>query len=296
MLREPCGKIGHPRLPTRALIQSFGLIRVSGRTFASNFTAGPNALYAYTDSDGEPTVVPPSPTGWTVLGAAVPNGGADHQTIGSGPYPASLAALIIQLNHGQAVYYCSQTSSVRRFASAATTWAQSYGPGTLAYSGSQCAGLHGHVRVGPDGAAYVPVPICDGKAGVAVSIDGGVTWQEFYLPNSLPQAAGSDSSIAIDANNNLYYFYIVSSPDSTKGTMHVQVGQKVFTAGLLTGITWSNDTDLGASHGVVNSAFPEAIAGDNGRAAVGFLGTDRPGDFQSLKLPRLLVCFHVHDI
>ena len=258
----------------------------TGRTFASNFTGGPNALYAYTDSDGEPTVVPPSPTGWTVLGAAVPTGGADHQTIGSGPYPASLAGILTTpINQGQAVYYCSQALVGPAFCQRSDDLGASYGPGTLAYSGSQCAGLHGHIRVGPDGAAYLPVPNCDGKAGVAVSIDGGVTWQEFYIPNSLPQAAGSDSSIAIDANNNLYYFYIVSSPDATKGTMHVQFGQRVFTAGQLTAINWSKDHDLGASHGVLNSAFPEAIAGDNGRAAVGFIGSDRQGDFQSLSFP-----------
>ena len=257
---------------------------VSGRTFASNFTGGPNALYAYTDSDGEPTAS--SPTGWTVVGAAVPTGGADHQTIGSGPYPASLSSLTNAVNKGQAVYYCSQAVVGPAFCQRSDDQGQSYGPGTLAYSGSDCGGLHGHIRVGPDGTAYLPVPDCGGKAGVAVSTDGGVTWKEFFLPNSLPQSAGSDSAISIDAENNLYYFYIVSSPDATKGTMHVQVGKRIFDAsGALTDIEWSKDTDLGASHGVLNSAFPHAVAGDNGRAAVGFLGTDRPGDFQSLGFP-----------
>ncbi len=260
----------------------------SGRTFASNFTAGANAAYAYSDSDGEPTMT--SPTGWTVLGAALPNGGADHQTIGTGPYPNPLPVGVVPnpiLNPlSRAVYYCSQAIVGPAFCQRSDDLGASYGPGTLAYGASDCGGLHGHVRVGPDGAAYVPVPDCSGKAGVAVSIDGGMTWQEFYLPNSLPQPAGSDPSIAIDANNNLYFFYIVSSPDATKGTMHVQVGQKVFDGlGQLTGINWSKDTDLGASHGIINSAFPEAIAGDNGRVAVGFLGTDRAGDFQSLIFP-----------
>ena len=250
--------------------------QVSGRTITSNFTAGPNALYAYTDNDGDL---------WVPVGAAPPTGGADHQTIGTGPYPASLAHLATPLNQGRATYYCTQAVVGPAFCQRSDDLGATYGPGTLAYSGEQCAGLHGHIRVGPDGAAYLPVPDCNGKAGVAVSIDGGVTWQEFYLPNSLPQAAGSDSSIAIDANNNLYYFYIVSSPDATQGTMHVQVGQRVFTGPLLTGINWSKDTDLGASHGLLNSAFPEAIAGDNGRVAVGFLGTDRPGDFQSISFP-----------
>ncbi|MBA3572795.1 MAG: exo-alpha-sialidase, partial [Pyrinomonadaceae bacterium] len=257
--------------------------QTSGRTFASNFTGGANALYAYTDSDGEPTVT--SPTGWVVLGAAVPNGSADHQTIGSGPYPSG-SALANLANQGQAVYYCSQAVVGPATCQRSDDLGASYGPGTLAYTGSGCGGLHGHIRVGPDGTAYLPVPDCGGQAGVAVSTDAGITWKEFYLPNSLPQASGSDSSIAIDKDNNLYYFYIVSSTDRKQGTMHVQVGRKVLDAtGQLIGITWSNDHDLGASQGIVNSAFPEAIAGDSGRAAVGFLGTDRPGDFQSLSFP-----------
>lgn len=253
----------------------------SGRTFASNFTAGANALYAYTDNDGDL---------WVPLGAAVPNGGADHQTIGSGPYPNPLPIGVIPnpaLNPlSRAVYYCSQSIVGPAFCQRSDDLGATYGPGTLAYDGTNCGGLHGHVRVGPDGTAYLPVPDCGGKAGVAVSTDAGLTWQEFFLPNSLPQSSGSDPSIAIDANNKIYFFYIVSSPDATKGTMHVQVGTQVRNvAGQLTGITWSNDTDLGATHGVLNSAFPEAIAGDAGRVAVGFLGTDIPGDFQSLSFP-----------
>ena len=271
----------------------------SGRTFASNFTAGPNALYAYTDSDGEPTMT--SPTGWTVLGAAIPNGGADHQTIGSGPYPNPLPPGVVPnpvLNPlARAVYYCSQAIVGPAFCQRSDDLGATYGPGTLAYSGSDCGGLHGHVRVGPDGAAYVPVPDCNGKAGVAVSIDAGTTWQEFYLPNSLPQAAGSDSSIAIDADNNLYYFYVVSSPDATKGTMHVQTGRKVFNGvGQLTGIAWRDDTDLGQ---IARDREQRLSRGDRGRHWARRRRLPRHGQTGRLpkfKLPGLLVCFHVHDL
>lgn len=256
----------------------------TGRTFVSNFTGGPNGLYAYTDSDGEPTAT--QPTGYVVVGAGLPTGGADHQTIGSGPYPASLALLSNPVNKGRAVYYCTQGLVGPGFCQRSDDLGQSYGPGTLAYTGDNCSGLHGHIRVGPDGTAYLPVPDCGGKAGVSVSTNGGVTWKEFFLPNSRPEGAGSDSSIAIDANNRLYYFYVVESEDKKRGTMHVQVGDRVFdNAGNLVDIVWSKDTDLGASHGVVHAAFPEAIAGDDGRAAVGFIGSDIEGDFQSINYP-----------
>jgi hypothetical protein len=48
---------------------------------------------------------------------------------------------------------------------------------------------------------------------------------------------------------------------------------------------------LGASHGVKNAVFPEGVAGDSERAAVGFLGTDRPGDFEGASFPGIWYLF-----
>ena len=57
----------------------------TGRTIASNSTAGANAVYAYTDSDGDPSAT--QPTGWTEFSPSSPNFSDDHETIGSGAYP-----------------------------------------------------------------------------------------------------------------------------------------------------------------------------------------------------------------
>jgi len=50
-------------------------------------------------------------------------------------------------------------------------------------------------------------------------------------------------------------------------------------------ITWTNDFDIGASHGIKNAAEIEAVGGSSGRAAVGFLGTDIAGDYQAISFP-----------
>ena len=243
------------------------------RTFVSNSTAGTNAAFATTDNDGD-SYLPTS--------ASPPNASSDHETIGSGPYPASLSALGNPVNHGHAVYYCAQTYPVGGAAcQRSDTYGGSFGSSTLMYTGnagSLCAGIHGHVHVGPDGTVYVPVRDCTGNAGLAVSMDAGTTWTTFSVPNSPVQAHGSDPSIAIDANNTVYFFYISSNPDHTEGHVHVQVSTDH-------GATWSKDTDLGISHGVINSAFPEAVAGSSGRAACGFLGTDRTGDYENINFP-----------
>ena len=254
----------------------------TGRTFASNSTAGTNVVYGYTDDDGGL---------WNPLSLSGPNASTDHETIGSGPLPPSLSVLSNPVNQGQAVYYCAQTWPVGAAAcQVSDTLGVSYGPSVPVYDGqtTQCSGIHGHVKVAPDGTAYLPVRDCSGKAGVMVSVDGGVSWTERIVPNSKTQTHGSDPSVAIGADGTLYFFYVAdqtSSPqDPTEGHIHVQVSTD-------RGATWSKDTDLGASHGVKNAVFPEGVAGDSDRAAVGFLGSDRPGDFEGASFPGVWYLF-----
>lgn len=255
----------------------------SGRTFASNSTAGANAVYAYSDDDGDT---------WVPVGIAPPNGGADHQTIGSGPYPAALSALVTPVNQGEAVYYCSQDIVGPAACQRSDTLGSSYGPGTLAYNGlgasgggTDCGGLHGHVRVAPDGTVWLPVNQCNGKQGGALSTDAGTTWTEFIVPGAVSQQNGADPSIAIDADSAVYYSYVNNEPvakgDPPEGHPRVKVGRR----NADDTVTWTNDFDLGASHGIKNAAHIEAIGGSSGRAAVGFIGTNLPGDYQALNFP-----------
>ena len=252
----------------------------TGRTFVSNSTAGANAVYGYSDTDGDL---------WVPLAASPASGGTDHETIGSGPYPASLSTLATAVNQGEAVYYCSQSwplgpATCQR----SDTLGASYGPGVFAYYGNgitKCEGLHGHVHVAPDGTVWLPVNQCGGQQGGAFSTDGGVTWHEFIVPNSISQAEGADPSIAIDSNSTIYYAYVNNQPvpagSPLEGHARVAVGHR----NANNTITWTNDFDIGASHGIKNAAEIEAVGGSSGRAAVGFLGTDIAGDYQAISFP-----------
>ena len=247
----------------------------TGRTFISNSTVGANAVYAYSDNDGD---------FWVEAGFSPPNGGADHETIGSGPYPAALSALSTAVNQGEAVYYCSQDIVGPASCQRSDTLGASYGPGVLAYTGitTQCGGLHGHLHVAPDGTAWLPVNQCGGKQGGAFSTDAGTTWQEFIVTGSISQPQGADPSIAIDSDSTVYYAYVNNEPvaagDPPEGHAHVKVSHDH-------GVTWINDVDLGASHGIKNAVEIEAVGGSSGRAAVGFLGTDVNGDYQANSFP-----------
>ncbi len=265
----------------------------SGRTFASNATTGANILYAYSDSDGEPSAT--QPTGWTPIGAAPANGGADHQTIGSGPFPASLSALSTPLNQGRYVLYCSQ-DLVGAFCQSSYDLGMSYGPGVSATGngiGSQgCGGLHGHVRIAPDGTAWLPDDSCTGKQGGSFSLDASTTpWTEFVVQKTaadaegpaftaVSQTNGADPSIGIDKANTIYFCYVNNEAGGTQGHAHVAVGKRVGST-----INWIRDRDIGLASGVVNAAHTEAIAGDAGRAACGFYGTNVSGNYQSGTFP-----------
>lgn len=246
----------------------------SGRTFESNSTAGAVGAFAYSDDDGAT---------WIPVSASPPNGGVDHQTIGSGPLPASLAALATPQNHGQYVVYCSQDlvgancqRSLTLGSSFENTAVPALGPGTNNAQG--CGGLHGHLRAGPDGTMYITDKSCGSKQGGAFTTDTSTTpWTEFSDPFSTAEGSGdnSDPSIAVDADNTVYFCYINSEAGGRELHPHVSVGKRNGAT-----INWLRDFDLGKSHGIVNAVFPEAWGGSAGRAACGFVGTNVSGSFQ----------------
>ena len=256
----------------------------SGRTFAANSFYGANFSYAYTDAatpfdDG---------TTWVEAGISPPNGGQDHETIGSGPYPLLSGLPSTPVNQGEMVFYCSQNGEGGAGCQRSDDLGTSYGPGVLPYDGitTKCGGLHGHVHVAADGTAWLPVNQCAGQQGGAFSIDAGVTWNEFIVAGnndvnggapftSVVQTHGADPSVGLDANSTAYYCYVSSEAGGTEGHVHVAVGKNT---GSVTSpaITWIRDVDVGASHGIVNAAETEAVGGSAGRAACGFIGTNVP--------------------
>ncbi|HET7569026.1 MAG TPA: PKD domain-containing protein [Gammaproteobacteria bacterium] len=243
--------------------------QTTGRTFISNLTTGANVLFAYSDDDG---------ASWIQASASPPNGGADHETIASGPYPSLLP--VPNPLYPNAVYYCSQDIVGPAMCQRSDDGGVSFGPGVPIYLGNgitACSGLHGHAKVGPDGAVYVPTAFCGTGQGGVVSLDAGLTWTDFIIPGSQSFEGGStDPSIAIDQANTVYECYV--DGQGPEHHVHVAVSHDH-------GQTWVNNTDIGAPVGVIMADFPEAIAGSPGRAACGFLGSNVAGNHESLDYP-----------
>ena len=246
----------------------------TGRTFVSQLNSvvppaspvliGLNSLMAYTDDDGAT---------WTPAQVNPPDGSYDHQTVGAGPYPASVP-LGNPVNKGSAVYYCSQ-AGVTAFCSRSDDGGLNFSKATPIYNAvtDGCGGIHGHVKVAPDGTVYVPNRGCSGVQAVTVSTDAGNTWTVRQVKNANFTAGAPpgilDPSIGIANDGTLYFSYI-----HTNGHAHVAVSKDK-------GVTWINDFDIGASQNIGNAVFNETVAGDPNRAAVGFLGTTQTGDHQA---------------
>jgi hypothetical protein len=224
----------------------------SGRTFESQL-AGKTALTCYTDDDGD--------TWHPTTGSGI-NSGVDHQTLGGGAFSADGVG---GLTSDRAVYYCSQDIADASCA-VSRDGGTTYGPAVPMYSLLDCGGLHGHVKVAPDGTVYVPNKGCGGNQGVAVSTDNGATWTVQKVPASTP--GDSDPSVGIASDGTAYFGY-----QNSDGTARVAVSHDK-------GATWVDNQDVGAQLGVKNIAFPAMVAGDANRAAFAFLGTTTGGNYQ----------------
>jgi hypothetical protein len=191
--------------------------------------------------------------------------GADHQTFGGGPFPTGIAPTG---SYPHAVYYCSQSQALILGAATCARsddGGQTFGAPVQAYNGA-CSGLHGHIRVAPDGTAYLPNAACGGHQGAVVSTDGGQTWTVRTVPDST--AGSSDPSVSAGSDGTVYLGYA----DGT-GEPRIAVSRD-------RGAHWSPSIDAGLPFATHNTEFAEVIAGDGDRAAFAFLGTPTRGSNQ----------------
>ncbi len=218
----------------------------TGRTWAGGLD-GECSLLSYSDNDG---------TQWTPAGNACA-GVIDHETIGSGPWHGGQP---LYATYPRALYYCAQLSEDM----CATSYdgGRTFGP-PIDVLGA-CFGLHGHVKVSPDGTAYLPNNNCGSDVGGGISIDNGLTWNSYTIPQSVSAGRGFDPSVTSTPDNTLYEAW------AQGGNYHPMVARSLNHGG-----AWDRVTDLSTtvSPPIVASTFQSMVSGDNGRIAVAFLGT-----------------------
>jgi hypothetical protein len=270
VLTDPIGFVDH--YSSAPLGISYPPPHTTGRVFTIDLIGGQgNSQGAFSDNDGN---------SYTPGANGGPGQGPDHETLGGGPYnPNSVPPPPPQvIAYGSAaspnaIYYCSQ-SEAEAECSRSDDGGQTFGPGVIIYNPATCTGgIHGHVKVAPDGTVYVPNSSCGqngGTSGVAMSIDNGLTWTE---GNVFGSSSTQDPSVGIGQNG-------VGKPGGNlNGTNTVYIGYvdgdghpKIAHSGDR-GAHWSMPVDVGTTVGVTHAVFPVTVAGDDNRAAFGFLGT-----------------------
>ncbi len=220
----------------------------TGRTFVAQL-AGPASLMAFTDDDGANWL--PSTSGLAT--------GVDHQTVGGGPLAPGLPGI----GYSHAVYYCSQGIALASCA-LSLNGGLTFNPPSPLYTLLQCGGLHGHVKVAPDGTAYVPNKGCGTQQAVVVSTNNGLTWTVRKVPGSTP--GSNDPAVGIASDGTAYFGFVGADGHAKAAVSHDR------------GAHWSAPQDVGASFGIQNAAFPSVVAGDPDRAAFAFLGTPTGGN------------------
>jgi PKD repeat protein len=265
--------VSTPFVQQAALSDPIGFVdRHTGRVFSLDLIGGEgNSLMAFSDDDGS-SFTPGQ-------GGGAP-AGPDHETLGGGPYnPNASPAPPPHPLYANAVYYASQNIAGEAEVSRSDDGGLTFGPSVLLFNPTQClGGIHGHIKVAPDGTVYVPNSSCSiggGTNGVAVSTDNGITWTAYTVPGS---TGGLDPSLGVGLNdvgkplgqttNTIYLGWI-----SGDNHPHIAVSRD-------RGQTWIRNSDIGNQVGVKSAVFPVVVAGDDNRAAFGFLGTTTPGDYQ----------------
>jgi len=235
----------------------------TGRTFVSQLEGltPAGSTMEYTDDDGD--TFSPSEGG-------APSG-LDHQTIGGGPFATPLPPGLIYPN---AVYYASQ-SIADATSQLSLDGGITFPFQTTMFTAADCAGLHGHIKIAPDGTAYVPdkgcaslgVPLLlGGEASVIVSENNNITWNVRPIPGATT-SGNDDPSVGVATDSKTIYL----GYQADDGHPGIAVSHDK-------GVTWSTPFDVGAQVGVKNCAFPAVVAGDPDRAAFAFFGSTTAGD------------------
>ncbi len=231
-----------------------------GRVFNIDLTLAGSYL-SYSDDQGKT---------WT-YGAAISGFGAnDHQTLFTGALPLGLVST--DPAFPKAVYYCVNQIDGSWCARSLDGGKTFQNTGTPAYPPADpqaangvpfCGGLHGHGVTDSAGRVFLPRGFC-GAPELAISSDGGTTWQRSVVGvegSAAIGAQGVQSSLAVDAADNLYYVWY----DDTYKLPYLSVSKDH-------GQSWSTPRMI-APPGVQAVDFPSIDAGTAGRIAITFPGT-----------------------
>ena len=210
---------------------------------------------AWSDDDGESWIGNPHDSGPIPLN--------DHIKLGSGPWTSDGYGALANTPgvYETAVYFCyNKIAGIFCYTSFDGGASFEVG-GQIFGMATTNGGLHGAITAAADGTVYVPPRV--ETPTIILSKDNGMTWSErtMGLDVGTPYPR-KNSEVGADSESNAYHIW-------TGADQGVYMSRSMDS-----GNTWDEDSIRISPAGVISSVFPHIDAGDPGRIAITYLGSE----------------------
>ena len=233
---------------------------ITDRVFNVQMQGLETSWICYSDDDGATWVGNPHDSGTTPIN--------DHIKLATGPWTSSgygIGGQFTQAYYETAVYYCyNKLAGIFCFTS--FDGGATFNTGGLIFGlATTNGGLHGAITSAPDGTVYVTPRV--ETPTVIVSDDNGLTWfdrtmgEDVGTPN--PR---KNSEVATDTESNGYHIW-TGADEGVYMSRSTNSGE-----------TWEQTSIRISPSAVISTVFPQVDAGDPGRIAVTYLGSENASE------------------
>ncbi|MEE2812773.1 MAG: sialidase family protein [Candidatus Thermoplasmatota archaeon] len=245
---------------------------ITDRIFAVQMQGLETSWICWSDDDGESWLGNPHDSGTTPIN--------DHIKLASGPWTGSgygIGGIVSQNFYETAVYYCyNKLAGIFCYTSFDGGATFEVGGQVLGLAATG-AGLHGAITSAPDGTVYVTPRV--ETPTVIISKDNGFDW----FTRTMGEDVGTpyprkNSEVATDTESNAYHVWTGPGGPDENGSFDGYNGEGVYMSRSTdSGESWEQESIRISPIEVVSYAFPQIDAGDPGRIAITYLGSEDAG-------------------
>ncbi len=240
---------------------------ITDRVFGVQMIGLETSWICWSDDDGETWMGNPHDSGTTPIN--------DHIKLATGPWTDSGYGAfggITQSFYETAVYYCyNKLAGIFCFTS--------FDGGATFEAGGQIfglattnGGLHGAITSAPDGTVYVTPRV--ETPTVIVSKDNGFSWFEREMgKDAMTPYPRKNSEVATDSESNAYHIW-TGADEGVYMSVSTDSGE-----------TWTQNSSRISPIEVISTAFPQVDAGDPGRIAITYLGSENASELNNSSSP-----------
>ncbi len=239
---------------------------VTDRIFAVQMQGLETSWICWSDDDGESWLGNPHDSGTTPIN--------DHIKLATGPWTSSgygIPGQISQAFYETAVYYCyNKLAGIFCFTS--FDGGATFDTGGLIFGlATTNGGLHGAITSAPDGTVYVTPRV--ETPTVIVSDDNGLSWFDRTMGEDVGTPyPRKNSEVATDTESNAYHIW-TGADEGVYMSRSTDSGQ-----------SWEQTSIRISPVEVISTVFPQVDAGDPGRIAITYLGSENASELNQSDL------------